>query len=643
MLSENPRGVLMVSAIALLLLTQTTARFQVPDFRWIPNFLGAIGILLFLLGFQSRPLPAAVKQRLSRACSALGITPTQSIYLFFSVLFSVAAATSNGYGVFQKSIWATIILWLLSILFVLLGGWQRDTLVLPSRRTLFIALGPGVVAFLVRFISVTTIPAYLTGDEASMGLSAQAFIDGAANNIFAVGWFSFPSFFYFLESLSIRVFGNTAVALRIPSALAGALTVSLVFLLGRALFGRLAGWLAAIFLIGFHFHIHFSRLGLNNIWDGLSIVLVLGAFWYGWRNDRRAYFLIAGLWLGLAQYFYVSSKITVVLVPLWAGLAFFLDREKLKKHRADLAFLILTALIVFAPMGWFYFNNPSEFMAPIVRVRLSPEWITMTAAQNGVPEWRVLADQVWIGLKAFTHEPLRAWYEPGSPILRPAAAAFFLLGIALLLIRPKDMRTWLVFLLLLGFGIVSGLSFDPPAAQRYVAAAPWLALVVGFAAAETAVRLKSFWPEFAPAIVAIAVLFSAWLAFDDARFYFNEYTPENSDLTDNNAVAQRLANYLLAHPKIEEIYFLGMPRMGYYSIQSTNFLVPDVAGVDINENWGSSLNPEVTAEDPVFVLLPHKEEDLAAIMVDYPDGRLLEARTRGGELVFWVYDTARQR
>ena len=643
LLSANPRGVLMISAVLLLLLTQTAVRQQAQPYRWVSNSLGALGILLFLLGFQSRSLPERIHRRLARIRTFFGITSTQLVYLLFSVFFSVIAATTNGFGAFQDSIWPTVVMWLISILLVLLGGWQSGSATLPSWRALLAAAGLGAAAFAARFVSVTTIPAYLTGDEASMGLSARAFIDGFANNIFSVGWFSFPSFFYFLESLSIRIFGNTALALRLPSALAGALTVSFVYLLGRALFGRLTGWLAAIFLVGFHFHVHFSRLGLNNVWDGLSIVIVLGAFWYGWHKDRRAYFLLAGFWLGLAQYFYVSSKITIVLIPLWAGIAFFLDREKLKKHIPDLVLLFLTAVIVVAPLAWFYYKNPSEFMAPIVRVRLSPEWVTMTAASKGLPEWRVIADQVWIGLKAFTHEPLRAWYEPGTPILRPAAAAFFLLGAALLLIRAKDMRTWLVFLLLLGFGMVSGLSFDPPAAQRYVAAAPWLALVVGFAASETASRLKGFWPEFAPAITAITIAFSAWLAFDDARFYFVDYTEKTNILTDNNAVAQHLADYLLARPEIEEIYFLGLPRMGYYSIQSTNFLVPDVTGVDINENWGSSLNPEISTDEPVFVLLPHKEEDLAAIMADFPNGSLLEARTRKGDLVFWVYDTTMQR
>ena len=135
----------------------------------------------------------------------------------------------------------------------------------------------------------------------------------------------------------------------------------------------------------------------------------------------------------------------------------------------------------------------------------------------------------------------------------------------------------------------------------------------------------------------------AWIAVDDARFYFNDYTAKTRSLTDNNAVAQKLANYLMAHTDIKEVYFLGLPRMGYYSIQSTNFLVPDVAGIDINEDWGSSNNPEIMTEYPLFVLLPHKEEDLNAIISDYPGGKLIEAQTESGDLIFWIYDTSQNQ
>ena len=83
-----------------------------------------------------------------------------------------------------------------------------------------------------------------------------------------------------------------------------------------------------------------------------------------------------------------------------------------------------------------------------------------------------------------------------------------------------------------------------------------------------------------------------------------------------------------------------MPRMGYYSIQSTNFLVPGVVGIDINEAWGSSENPEIDSSNPIFVLLPHKEDDLKAIMSEYQGGKLFAAQNDQDDLIFWIYDSS---
>src|SRR5688500_19762850 len=58
----------------------------------------------------------------------------------------------------------------------------------------------------------------------ALPISAE-FANNEWNNIFITGWFAFPSFFPFIQSLSIRLFGQTTEALRIPSAFAGALTV----------------------------------------------------------------------------------------------------------------------------------------------------------------------------------------------------------------------------------------------------------------------------------------------------------------------------------------------------------------------------------------------------------------------------------
>jgi len=53
------------------------------------------------------------------------------------------------------------------------------------------------------------------------------------NNPFIAAWYGFPSLYFFIQSLSIRLFGQTTEALRITSALAGAQAVNMIIGVGN--------------------------------------------------------------------------------------------------------------------------------------------------------------------------------------------------------------------------------------------------------------------------------------------------------------------------------------------------------------------------------------------------------------------------
>ncbi len=211
-----------------------------------------------------------------------------------------------------------------------------------------------MIAFLVRGINTAEIPHVLSGDEADSGLGSVDFIKGKINNIFSIGWYSFPALFYFLQSLSIRLIGQNTEALRLFSALSGALTIGVIYLLVRVMFDEWAGLAAAIFMTAFHFHINFSRIGLNNIWDGLWFTLTLGLFWQSWRSEKRSYFLWTGLALGFSQYFYVSARMIPIIAIVWITIVSILDFDHFKRVWVNFGFTFFIALIVYLPLGLFF-------------------------------------------------------------------------------------------------------------------------------------------------------------------------------------------------------------------------------------------------------------------------------------------------
>ena len=394
----------------------------------------------------------------------------------------------------------------------------------------------------------------------------------------APGNVSFPQFFLltYLDQKEVltmsaiaQKMGHTTEALRIPSALAGALTVTASFFVARAMFGKRAAWFTAVFLAALHFHIHFSRIGLNNIWDGLWYIVTLGALWYGWERDRRNAYILAGVSLGISQYFYSSSRTILVLIIGWLVLAAIFDRPRLQRSWMNLLLMFIVTGVVVLPLVMFYIKYPNTFMEPINRVALTSQWLRQEVINTGNPAWKIILKQFWLAIGSFTYEPLRAWYTPGVPLLRPFAAGLFLIGILLLFLRKGKWYIFPLILWLFAFMAIGGLSESTPAAQRYIAAAPACALLVGFGLSESTSLLEKVFEKRKPWINVISIILVAILALDELNFYFRVYTPDSVIVTarSNDVVAQDLANFLKTEPANTQVIFFGFPSMGFLQNQ----------------------------------------------------------------------------
>jgi len=119
-------------------------------------------------------------------------------------------------------------------------------------------------------------------------------------------------------------------------------------------------------------------------------------------------------------------------------------------------------------------------MAPLNRVTIMGAWMTQAIQLTGQPKIFIILEQVWFALLGFFETPLRAWYQPGIPALRTFPGVFFLLGIVLMLLHPKDSRNQIIIFWLVFITLIVGLSESVPAAQRYVAVTPAIALLIGF-------------------------------------------------------------------------------------------------------------------------------------------------------------------
>jgi 4-amino-4-deoxy-L-arabinose transferase-like glycosyltransferase len=639
------RTSLLFVGAGLIILSQIVIQDLPVEQRNILVWLVLVGITLFLVSvinvLANKQDPSQIEHIIRQIANRFHIKDWQVVFLLTSPLLSWIAWWAAGEGRKMISPAVAVITWVLAIATAIIGSFRRSLEgVKLEPRSLILPLVLTLAAFLVRGLALDRFPIALTGDEGRDGLEAVRVLKGELNNLFISAGYSFPSLFYFVQALSIRLLGQTTEALRLTSALAGALTVTALFHAGSIMFNQRTGFLAAIFLAAYSFHIHFSRIGLNNIWDGLWYIILIGALWHGWEHEQNKSFALAGFSLGMAQYFYPSGRALVIPIFGWLLLIGVFRREKFKRAFAGILIMFIVTSVIILPLAIFYWHHPDEFMAPLRRVSIFGPVLDSLVQSTGQPVWMIILNQIWKSLQGFTYLPVTFWYQPGTPLLRPVAASLFLLGLLLLLIRDRDGRFLLLALWILTFGLIGGLSESTPAAQRYVAAAPVCALLVGYGLSEFTSIFEMLWPQLnrmlGNAIIGVAFL----LAMDELNFYFNTYTQKTVVEWSHSptVIAQQIANYLKEKPVDLQVVFFGAPVMGYHSVPSLQYLVPDIKGVDATLPWESFDKSTITGTDLVFIFLPGNENELAAIKRDYPGGKTNREMASDGAPLYWYYE-----
>jgi 4-amino-4-deoxy-L-arabinose transferase-like glycosyltransferase len=598
--------------------------------RTLPTWFDGLSLRMRLLPFQLTLLPLAL------GCSYV-------------------ARVFAGNDALMKNPLAAVICWIIAVGLVIAGtypaGGRREAgnnlaMVGESwRRWELIAVGGlFVFAFGVRVFNNGGIPAALTGDEGSVGLAAVSYVEGHFNNPFIVSWFAFPSFFFTLPATAIAFLGHTYAALRLPSAVAGALTVVGLYWLARPMFGRMTAGISATLLAVLNFHIHFSRIGLNNIWDGLFLVFTLGLLWRGWQTGGRLHFIAAGLLVGLSQFFYSSAAALPLIILAWLALNAITGWHDTRQHLPDLFSMALVAVVVYLPLGLYFLSHPDDYFAPINRVTiLNNGWLDMASRSTGLRPWQLLINNYRDSALAFTSLPLRAWYDSGKPMLLALPATLFIFGVVLAVFNLRDRRYWLLLLWLASAISVGALTENTPAAQRYIIGAPVAVLLAGIALAAMAGWVIDVWPRWRGmtygAVMAVLVV-SAW---SDLSFYFGEYALKGGQGDGNTQVAGALGQYLKTYPAGSQVFFFGPPRMGYSGFSTLPYLAPQVHGQDVAEVLTAPPDWSITdARAAAFVFLPERETELAFVSQRYPGGASKSFYNRDGLPLFLVYEIIRR-
>ena len=529
-----------------------------------------------------------------------------------------------------------VLAWLLALVFYWLaavppprrGEWRRRRVVrwcrwpfpaLPLTAIVLTGLG-------LRLWQLGTIPFVLGGDEAVFGSAARQIIDGTARDPFALGVLSQPMMSWYLGGLGMRWLGPEVAALRLPWALIGTASVLTTYWLLSLLHGRRLALLTAAFLATYHFHIHYSRIALNNIGDPLIVGLVLIFLLRALRGDRASDWFGSGVCCGLALYLWTGARFAPVLVS--ALLLYRLVRGRgrfLRRYGGGCLVALGAFALTAAPMLQVALRSPRDFFARTDEIGIFQSgWLIGEAHARGTHPVLVLLDHARHALLAFNLYPDTAsFYNLPTPLLDPVSGVLFLFGLGYATVqalRPGPYRRFAPLVAWWWGGMILGgvLTIGAPSSQRLIT----LAVPVCFFIALALQRLASLLRAAIPAVPRHGLLLAAVLAFTfvSVKTYFVDYTPLRRYGGAHAQIATVAAPRVAGLGPRYDAYLAGAPAM-FWSLPTFGFLAPGTAGHDLVEPLTAATVPVVPpGRGAVFIFTAARVGELALVRAAYPDG-----------------------
>ena len=262
----------------------------------------------------------------------------------------------------------------------------------------------------------------------------------------AIPWwtkFSFhdhPPLVFLVQHFFIKTFGENNFAFRFPSALLGLASIYLLYRIGRELYSKNAGLLAALLMAITVNHVFISRTGLQ---ESYVIFFILLASYFFIKSLRQENYLIwTGLALGLA---FLTKYTAFILAPIFLVYLLFFRRDYLRNKKLWLGALL--ALLIFSPViiynfGLYRATGHLDFQLSAVFGQKPEVWQVQPGKEIGTVSRRfnnflphLASSNSWLFLAAFALTILcfayEFWKSPKETLLKHA---FLITSLAFLLV-----------------------------------------------------------------------------------------------------------------------------------------------------------------------------------------------------------------
>jgi len=423
-----------------------------------------------------------------------------------------------------------------------------------------------LVSFFFRFHELGTVPPGLLPDIAINGLDALKSLQTGDFKVFYPDNYGREGLMIWLDAASIAVFGANTLALRIPAAVFGTLTVLGIYLFSWQLFKEKIALLAAFFCSVSFWHVNFSRLGFRSILVPFFIVFSMLFLWRAFEEKSQWMGIISGAFFGLGFYTYPSFRFAVLLLLGVLALWFIaLEQEKREFIKISLA-MLLTSSLISLPIEIYFWLHPADLLE-----RAEQVWVFSTPNPLFY-----FAKSIILHLAMFNIRGDPNWTHnvAGAPELFWPIGILFLIGlfISLRVIQKKNKMSYIMLFMWLFFLLLPGaLTFEGiPHSQRVIGVIPPVMIFSAIGGVAAYDWLKSQLPK--RTATAIIILFIAIIAFHGYHQYFITWA--------NNPDVQGItAGFVNAGKLTSQLHHQGVQTILVANIEAVAVPYPDCNGL----------------------------------------------------------------
>lgn len=486
-------------------------------------------------------------------------------------------------------------------------------------------------------------PLGLHGDEAWTGIEAKRILQEGSIGVWSKNAYGQGTLGFYWTALIFKITGSSVLTLRLSYALLAIFSLPFFYFISRLLFSKTIALFSFFLFATARIPIHFAHMAYSPYLT--AFLLTIFFFLLALKQNKTAYYLLAGIFLGLSPYFYPGLNILSILLLMFLLMKSFLQNHTssslLKERLPNILILFLTSLVILLPLFFYLKDSPEQISSRTNLVSIfNPTNLhhTKIAYYPNYSFFQIIFEQTKAALLMFN---LKGDHDAQNnfdklPVFDLLTGLFFLIGLLSQIrniTKPNILFLFMWFLFFLSGTIftVDAPNFrrsQPSIAAAYIFAGLGMEFVYQW-------LNRNVVQQIALQKITV-VLILGLISMININIYFNQ---QSQSFTTKNIFAYPLievGKYLNILPHDSYIYFYSAHWP--YNYETLRFLNPGLLGEDRSSEFGVySLKKSVTNQNLAYILLPPYTNNISDLEKLYPGGIKKEHQDEDGTLIFTSY------